>query len=367
MALRLRMSQNRQNMIPDHIQQEIKDRTDISDVVGSFLPLRRAGSRFKSLCPFHDERTPSFYVTPAKGIFKCFGCGKGGDAIQFLMEYERLSYPDALAWLANYYGVYWQGKSTSSSARPPRHNTPRPTKPTLPPSFIDPVIFHKTLTSYEGNNLVQWLCQKLGKIVVMEAVKSYHIGTTKEGQAIFWQVNIEGKAASGHVMTYPEDDHHRVKSINPTWVHSLLRLSDETKYNWKKYWFGEHLLAQYPTRTVAIVESEKTALVANIYFAHLNFVWLASCGKDGLNDRDKWKVLQGRTIILYPDLSPLDDRGKTPFHYWSAIATEMQTCGYNVSVNNFLETRAGEFERAQKWDLADFLLSRNLSECRKVL
>lgn len=134
------------------------------------------------------------------------------------------------------------------------------------------------------------------------------------------------------------------------------------KYNWVKYWFGEHLLARYPTHKVAIVESEKTALVASIYLAHLDFVWLASCGKEGLNNRDKWKVLQGRAVMLYPDLAPPDERGQTPFQQWTTIAAEMQTCGYDVSVNNFLETRADEFERSQKWDLADFLLCRELSE-----
>lgn len=352
------------NMIPDHIQREIKDRAEIADVVGSFLTLRRAGSRLKSLCPFHDESTPSFYVTPSKGIFKCFGCSKGGDAIHFLMEHEGLCYPDALAWLANFYGICVDCANGNRRNNPPRRIEPRPAKPQLPPSFIDPATFQRSLSGYNANHLVQWLCCKLGRAVVLDAVKAYHIGTAKNSGTIFWQVNIEGNAGSGHVIAYPPDDHHRIKSINPTWVHSLLGLTDEMKFNWVKYWFGEHLLARYPAHKVAIVESEKTALVASIYLAHLDFVWLASCGKDGLNNRDKWKVLQGRAVTLYPDLSPPDEKGQTPFRQWTTIAAEMQTCGYDVSVNNFLETRADEFERAQKWDLADFLLRRELPEFR---
>lgn len=350
-------------MIPDHIQQDIKDRARIEEVVGSFLTLRRSGSRLKTLCPFHDERTPSFYVTPTKGIFKCFGCGKGGDAIHFLMTYERLSYPEALEWLASFYAIPIEGPKT---ARPPRRNEPRTTKPPLPPSFMEPAIFQKSLSCYDGNNLVQWLCQRLGRAVVWEAVKAYHVGTAKNGATIFWQVNTEGKAASGHVIAYPTDDHHRIKSINPTWVHSLLGMKDETKYNWVKFWFGEHLLAQHPARKVAIVESEKTAIVASIYLSELGLVWLASCGKDGLNNRDKWAVLKGREVVLYPDLSPPDDKGSTPYEYWTNIAAEMQKCGLNVHVNSYLETRADEFERAQKWDLADFLLRRELSEFRQI-
>jgi len=360
MALRLRiLPKRKKSMIPDHIQQDIKDHADIVEVVGSFLPLRRAGSRFKALCPFHDERTPSFYVTPSKGIFKCFSCGKGGDSIHFLMEHERMSYPDALAWLANYFGI---PLAENNNVQRRQRFEPRPSKPPLPPSFIDAAIFQKSLSGYEGNNLVQWLCNKLGSAVVMEAVKAYHVGTAKLGGTTFWQVNIDGKAASGHVIPYPTNDHHRIKSIPPNWVHSLLGLTDDTKYNWVKYWFGEHLLAQFPSRKVAIVESEKTALVASIYLAHLGCIWLASCGKDGLINRDKWKVLEGREIVLYPDLSPPNTKGETPFQYWTTIAAERNLCGYNVQVNNFLETHADEFERAQKWDLADFLLRRELSD-----
>lgn len=348
-------------MIPHHVEQEIKDRADIVDVVREFLPLRRVGSAYRTLCPFHDERTASFYVTPSKGIFKCFGCDKGGDSIHFLMEHEGLSYPDALAWLARHYNIPIE-ENYKYIPSPPRSTNQRPVKPKLSPSFVDLDIFQKSQAGYETNNLVQWLCQKLGRTVVMEAVRDYHIGTAKNGKTIFWQLNIEGKASTGHVIAYPLNNHHRNKEVHPTWVHSLLKLTDETKYNWIKYWFGEHLLAKYSDRKVAIVESEKTALVASIYLADLGFIWLASCGLHGLNDPHKWKVLHGRTIVLYPDLSPPDDRGLTPFQYWTGIAAEMRKSGYDVSVNNFLETCADEFERSQKWDLGDFLLRRSLSD-----
>ena len=222
-------------MIPDHIQKEIKDRADIVDVVGQFLQLRRAGSGLRTLCPFHDERTPSFYVTPSKGIFKCFGCGKGGDAIHFLMEHERMSYPDALAWLANFYGISVDGVNGSCTYQQPRRAAPRPKVPQLPPSFMDDATFQRSLSGYNLNNLVQWLCQKLGRVVVMDAVQAYHVGTAKNGSTIFWQVNIDGKAGTGHIIAYPPDDHHRVRNITPTWVHSVLGFTDVKKYNWTKY------------------------------------------------------------------------------------------------------------------------------------
>ncbi len=81
------------------------DAADIENVVSDFVTLRRRGVNLLGLCPFHNEKTPSFTVSPAKGIFKCFGCGKGGNAVNFIMEHEHLSYPEALKWLARKYNI----------------------------------------------------------------------------------------------------------------------------------------------------------------------------------------------------------------------------------------------------------------------
>src|SRR5690348_9535728 len=77
----------------------------IEDVVGDYVTLKRAGSRYKGLCPFHDEKTPSFVVTPSLGIYKCFGCQKGGNAINFVMEMENQTYAEAARALAKRYGL----------------------------------------------------------------------------------------------------------------------------------------------------------------------------------------------------------------------------------------------------------------------
>lgn len=84
---------------------KILNATRVEDVVGSFVELRKRGVNYIGLCPFHNEKTPSFNVNPAKGIFKCFGCGEGGDAVSFLMKHEHYTYPEALRWLANKYGI----------------------------------------------------------------------------------------------------------------------------------------------------------------------------------------------------------------------------------------------------------------------
>jgi DNA primase len=92
-------------MISQTTIQQILGRLDIIDVVGAFVKLKRRGTNYLGLCPFHNEKTPSFTVSPAKEIYKCFGCGRSGNTISFLMEHEKYSYVDALKWLANKYGI----------------------------------------------------------------------------------------------------------------------------------------------------------------------------------------------------------------------------------------------------------------------
>lgn len=83
----------------------VNDTARIEEVVGDFVALKRRGSSLLGLCPFHNEKTPSFNVTPAKGIFKCFGCGKAGNAVRFIMEHEKLGYPEAIRYLAKKYQI----------------------------------------------------------------------------------------------------------------------------------------------------------------------------------------------------------------------------------------------------------------------
>ena len=92
-------------MIPKETVDRIIDAARVEDVVGDFVSLKRRGANFVACCPFHNEKTPSFYVSPAKGIFKCFGCGKSGTAVGFVMEHENLSYGEALKFLAKKYNI----------------------------------------------------------------------------------------------------------------------------------------------------------------------------------------------------------------------------------------------------------------------
>ncbi|MCF3108957.1 DNA primase [Niabella sp. CC-SYL272] len=92
-------------MISQNTIQEILARIDILDVVGEFVKLKKRGANYLGVCPFHNEKTPSFTVSPSKEIYKCFGCGKSGNTISFIMEHEKYSYVETLKWLANRYGI----------------------------------------------------------------------------------------------------------------------------------------------------------------------------------------------------------------------------------------------------------------------
>lgn len=100
-------------MIPRDTIMNIIDAARIEEVVGEFVSLKKRGANLIGVCPFHKEKTPSFIVSPAKGIFKCFGCGKAGDSVRFIMEHEHYSYPEALRFLAQKYGIIIEEKEQS--------------------------------------------------------------------------------------------------------------------------------------------------------------------------------------------------------------------------------------------------------------
>ena len=104
-------------MISRESIQQITNRIDILDVVGEFVKLKKRGTNYIGLCPFHNEKTPSFTVSPSKEIYKCFGCGKSGNSITFLMKHEKLSYVEALRWLANRYHIAIEETEQSEEGR----------------------------------------------------------------------------------------------------------------------------------------------------------------------------------------------------------------------------------------------------------
>ena len=103
--------------IPRETVDQILQAARIEEVVGEFVSLKKRGTNLWGVCPFHNEKTPSFSVNPARNIFKCFGCGKGGDSARFLMEHEHITYPEALRYLAKKYNIQIEERELSPEER----------------------------------------------------------------------------------------------------------------------------------------------------------------------------------------------------------------------------------------------------------
>src|SRR6476660_2806785 len=104
-------------MISQETIQQIISRIDIIEIISSFIRLKKRGVNYIGLCPFHNEKSPSFTVSPSKEIYKCFGCGKSGNSIGFLMEHEKYSYVEALRWLAQRYNIEIEETQVSNEVK----------------------------------------------------------------------------------------------------------------------------------------------------------------------------------------------------------------------------------------------------------
>ena len=355
-------------MIPQHTEQRIKDAAQIYDVVVQFVTLKKKGPRYVGLCPFHEERTPSFYVTPSKGICKCFGCGKGGDVFAFLKEYKRLDYPDALRYLAAMYNIETgeaTGRPAGYSAPPPIAPRP-PAPPPAPPSLIPKSDFRRSLKAYDANNFTAFLKNRFGTQTAADLIGRYFIGTATNRCVMFWYIDSRGNVRTGKRMQYDPATGKRTELENGNdaeYIHKRKRFGDG--FNYVGCWYGEHLLPKRPGAPVAIVESEKTAILASLYLP--DYVWLAVGGISGLpSNPERWEALTGRRIVLFPDCDPPAKDGKTPFQRWSQSAEAIRKMGYNIAVSDLLERTATDAIRAQKYDLADYLLKYDPADFQRA-
>ena len=103
--------------ISEHIIEQVRQNADIHDVVSGYVELKKRGRNFFGLCPFHNEKTPSFSINVDKQIYKCFGCGKGGGTINFIMDVERLDFVDAIKYLGNKYNIKVEIEHQSKSSQ----------------------------------------------------------------------------------------------------------------------------------------------------------------------------------------------------------------------------------------------------------
>lgn len=221
--------------------------------------------------------------------------------------------------------------------------------PPKPASFMDREIMWKSVQSHAPNYFTQYLSMLVGAAEAQDLVLRYHVGTARHwnGATVFWQVDTKGRVRGGKVMLYNPLTGKRVKEPynHISWVHSVLRLKG---FNLSQCLFGEHLLERHPSRPVALVESEKTAVIASHFLP--DYTWLAVGGKLGLK-ADRLQVLKGREVTLFPDLQGFD--------LWDAKARELSWLA-RFTVSDVLERIATPEEREQGLDLADYLVRGDL-------
>lgn len=229
---------------------------------------------------------------------------------------------------------------------------PKPVTPQLKPvSFIAVEIFKASLntTAFEANHFVKFLVDLFGVEVASQLVSRYFIATSKHwnGATVFWQIDTQGKIRTGKIMLYSPTTGKRVKNLElPVyWVHKALK---QPEFELRQCLFGEHLLNERDKdgklKPVAIVESEKTTVIASVYLP--KFIWVAVGSLTNLN-AEKCSILKGRIVTLFPDLNG--------FEKWSSKAKELSHLAV-FTVSDLLERKATEAERKQGFDLADYLI-----------
>lgn len=182
-------------MIPDETVNLILDTARIEEVVGDFLTLKRRGGSYVACCPFHNEKTPSFHVNPARGIYKCFGCGKAGSAVGFVMEHEHMSYPEALRYLAAKYHIEILEKDESPEdiARRQRRES------LIVASDFAQKFFVGELASDEGRAYGQAYCRSRG--ISPETAARFGLGWAPKGRTAL----VDAARAAGHNLDYLVD------------------------------------------------------------------------------------------------------------------------------------------------------------------
>jgi hypothetical protein len=223
----------------------------------------------------------------------------------------------------------------------------------LPFSYIE------RSASYRSN-LVRFLCEILTEEQINSIGENYALGATKNKEVIFWQIDINGKVRTGKIMQYNPETGRRLKHESGAidWVHNKLKKSGTLPedFNLQQCFFGEHLLKLYLDKPVAIVESEKSSLIASAVFP--NLIWLAAGNLNGLS-LEKCQVLKGRNVTLFPDLGA--------FEKWSDKAWIIEKeCNCKINISTLLEDIATPEAKVNGFDIADYLIEELKNKTNQI-
>ena len=343
--------------IPDEVVKRVIDRAKIEDVVGDFVDLRKMGVNLTGLCPFHDDKTDGNFIVrpstlsydrPGRNSYRCFVCDAKGGPVQFLMEHERMSFPDAIRWLGKKFNEPVDDIPLNYTPPPPR---PKPAP--LPVLEIPRAYVRRTMEIATERTVVfiYWLrglpWDDDQRARLQQTLWMYCVGGWKDGRVVFWQIDHTGIPRAAKLMRYLADG-HRKKDEHPGWIYNqdgCRQQLEPDKHEIIKPLFGSHLLRAYPKAVVNIVESEKTAIImANYYGDFDSQIWLACGGLKHLQlDSLQPLIDQGRIIWLWPD--------KDGREAWQEVCDKL---GYDNCrlYTNFFDTCWRE-EDGDKADVAD--------------
>ena len=300
--------------ISDDVIRAVTDAAKIEDVVSDFVTLRKAGVNMTGLCPFHDDQHDgNFIVRPSSiseknhgNTYRCFVCDAKGGPVQFLMNAEHMTFPDAIRYLGRKYCIEVDNVPLNWTPPPPK-----PIPPPLPPLEIPRVWVKRTIDIATWGEVtfrnwymsLPWNTEQLA--TAHDTLWQYCVGGWRDGRVVFWMIDVDGMPRAAKLMKYL-DNGHRDKQAHPGWLYNQegcrQRLNPD-EHTILKPLFGSHLLKRYPNAAVNIVESEKTALVmANYYGIPERQLWLACGGLKHMTLEAMQPLIdQGRKVWLWPD------------------------------------------------------------------
>jgi hypothetical protein len=306
--------------ISEDIIRSVLDQAKIEDVVSDFVTLRKSGVNMTGLCPFHDDKTDgNFIVRPSTiseerhgNTYRCFVCDAKGGPVQFLMNAEHMTFPDAIRYLGKKYCIDVDNVPLNWTPPPPKPVPPPPPPLEIPRSYVSRTIEIETertvIFTYWLRGL-PWDDEQLTRL--QQTLWMYCVGGWKDGRVVFWQIDHNGIPRAAKLMKYLADG-HRDKTQHPGWIYNqdgCRQRLDPEHHTILKPLFGSHLLNRYPKAVINIVESEKTAIImANYYGDFDSQIWLACGGLKHLQlDSLQPLIDQGRTIWLWPDKDGRDE------------------------------------------------------------
>jgi len=260
-------------MIPQETVNTILDTARIEDIVGDFVTLKRRGANFVACCPFHNEKTPSFYVSPSKGIYKCFGCGKAGSAVGFVMEQEKVSYSEALRYIARRYNIEVVEEEESAEVIAAKQRS----ESLFLASEFACKFYHDQLSTPEGKSVaLAYFCKRGIEDATLDR---FSLGWAPSGRTAL----IDAATRAGYKMEYLLAAGLAVQREDGSCVdkfHERVMFPIHTVSGRVVAFSGRTLKADNPAKYVNTTEPEiyiKSRNLLGIYFAKSEIARLGSC------------------------------------------------------------------------------------------